>query len=198
MQTIAAPFPAACASVAKCLFPGCLSLTLWVVSSGCTRYEFDIVQPPQFAQLVGTDNDALLQLGPLSYRLRAVEGHLVVRIYNPTAQPIDFLGAESYAVDPQGQSHSLTGQVIAPESFIKLILPPMPPDRPANGPIISFAFGSGGDADAQQPVLDRPAALASPQTWDWTGQTDIRLSLRFQRGTDPPFTHAFLIHRRKM
>jgi hypothetical protein len=40
------------------------------------------------------------------------------------------------------------------------------------------------------------ADLASDY-WSWQGETDVRVSFTFRQGDQPPFTHAFVFHRRK-
>jgi hypothetical protein len=189
----------ACATTEKTLVFLCFSLTLWGVLPGCSPSTFELVQPPRFAQQIGSDHDTTFQISPLTYRLRAVEDHLVIRIYNTSDDPITFLGAESYVVDPQGQSHALPNQTIAPQSFIKLILPPLPPDQTPAGPSISLGVSSSGiGIDAGQSALERPAAPhAAVDKWTWPGEGLVRLSFRFRHGSDPPFTHSFSLRRHK-
>src|SRR4051794_18305945 len=94
---------------------------------GCAHYEYDVTRPEEFAGHIGTNTDHGFQRAPLEYRLRTVDNHLVMRIYNPTDTALTLLGQRSSAVDPDGQSHPLNTQTISPQSFIKVILPPIRP-----------------------------------------------------------------------
>ena len=174
-------------------------LTLLGVSGGCARATFDIVDPPQFARHVSDDSDAVVEMNPLTYRFRAVEDHLVVRVYNPGDEAIAVLGPESYVVDPQGQSHALASQTIPPGAFVKLILPPLPPDRTPSGPSLSFEVSSGGLAmDDPRPQLERPGGGGiAVDTWSWPGDGTVKLNFRYRRGSAEPFTQTFSIRRRK-
>src|SRR5262245_50127092 len=103
-------------------------LTLFgLLVGGCARYEYDVVRPDDLTGHVGTKEDVVFTRDPLEYRLRTADNRLVMRIYNPTDAPITLLGARSSVVDPDGQSHPLPSMTAAPESFIKLILPPLRP-----------------------------------------------------------------------
>ncbi|HEY8748106.1 MAG TPA: hypothetical protein VIM11_09035 [Tepidisphaeraceae bacterium] len=165
--------------------------------SGCAQSAFDIAQPPQFAQQIERDRDTTLKLSPLEYRFRSVEDRLVLRVYNASSDPISLLGPDSYLVDPEGQSHPLLSQTIPPQSFIKLILPPLPPDRTPEGPSIAFGVSSSGlGIDTGQSALERAAAPRNNvDQWSWGIDQSVRLTFRFQRGSDPPFTHSFSLRR---
>lgn len=184
---------------------------LLAMSGGCARYEYDIVHPPEAAQHVGSERDAVVALNPLVYRMRSAENHLVIRIQNPTGDRILLLGAQSFVVDPYGESHPLRAQTIGPHSFVKLILPPIPPDVAPAGPSIEFGIGAGfGGAyrysygyyePFYDPLWDRPryyAVYNAGEYWHWTGESDVRLDLVFARDEQKPFTHEFVFHRRKM
>ncbi len=175
------------------------SLTLLGMSGGCAPASYDVVDPPQFARHISGDSDTLIELNPLAYRFRAVEDHLVVRIYNPGDEAIAILGPESYVVDPQGQSHVLASQTIPPGAFVKLILPPLSPDRAASGPSLSFQVSSSGLAmDNPRPRLERPGGGGiAVDTWSWPGNGTVKLNIRYRRGSADPFTQAFSIRRRK-
>lgn len=176
------------------------------LSAGCAHYEYDIVGPPDLRQHVGDQADLVFSRSPLVYRLRSYENHLVIRIQNPTPQPIQLLGGQSYIVDPKGQSHPLSMVTIAPQAFIKLILPPVPPEPVPTGPAIGFGYMV---ADIESPALNplwtdrwiRPAYAAAgfaDDYWTWEGEADVRASYTFRQGDQPPFTHAFVFHRRKV
>ncbi|MGB7159310.1 MAG: hypothetical protein WBD40_14675 [Tepidisphaeraceae bacterium] len=182
--------------------------TLVFLVVGCARYEFDIVAPPDLAAHIGARSDAVTNLDPLVYQWRAVDNRLVVRIFNPTNDPIELVGEKSTVVSPDGQSHPVMGQTIAPQSYAKLILPPMRPSRAYDpwGP--SYSGGAGIEVDGRrragypvhEPYAGQPRYLTvydADAYWDWKGETDVRLILVYQRG-DQPLRHDFTIHRRKM
>ena len=93
-------------------------------------------------QHIGTKSDTTFTIDPLEYRLRSYEDHLVIRVYNPTDDPIQLLGPQSTVVDPHSQSHALHGATIESHSFVKLILPP-PLYAAPYGPEFGFAAGAG-------------------------------------------------------
>jgi hypothetical protein len=65
----------------------------------------------------------VFRVDPLEYSMRTVDNRLVVRVFNPTDDAIELVGPRCSVVDPDGQSHPLRTQSIAPGSFIKLIFP---------------------------------------------------------------------------
>src|SRR5689334_8058091 len=98
------------------------SITLLVAAAlltGCARYEFDLVSPPNLARHIGGQSDEAVRIDPLEYRLRASENRLVMSIFNPTADPITLAGERSYVIAPDGQSHPLRTQTIAPNTFVR-------------------------------------------------------------------------------
>lgn len=176
---------------------------------GCARYEYDITRPTDLAKHIGSDADQTLLRDPLEYRLRTVDSRLVMRIYNPTDVPVTLLGQRSSVVDPGSQSHPLATQTISPQSFIKVILPPMRPRLERTGPSIGIGFGTMiGDARRHRygsgfsDFDDDPQYLAvydddNALYWNWDGESSIRLTLVYQQG-DKSFEHEFVIARRKM
>ena len=94
-----------------------------LLTSGCAVYQYDVVSPAPLAGRVGGDADKVLDVNPLIYRLRSVDNRLVIRVYNPTQDPIEIVGVRSTVVDPYGQSHPLRGETIAPRTYIKIRLP---------------------------------------------------------------------------
>lgn len=184
---------------------------LVMLAGGCAQYQYDIVSPPEMAQHVGTKQAVVLSRPPLQYRLISYDNHLVIRIYNPTNDPIRLLGDESSLVDPQGQSHPLRSRTIAPHSYIKLILPPMPPEVVSYGPTFGLGLGWGyapywgaGYYDPfygpmwSEPYYQRVYNADSPEYWTWRGQTNVRLNLVFQQDQQKPFSQDFVFHRRKV
>ena len=116
-------------------------LSVLLLAVGCTHYEYDLTRPADFAQHIGVKEDVTMSLDPLEYRFRSYEDHLIIRIYNPTDDPIQLLGPQSSVVDPKSQSHPLRSATIESHSFVKLILPPPPPYVEAYGPTIGVGFG---------------------------------------------------------
>jgi hypothetical protein len=173
--------------------------TLILALTGCAHYEFDLVQPPPLAQHIGDSQMRVVKVDPLEYRMQSAENRLVIEIFNPTQESIVLLGRLSSVVDPVGESHPLMDRAIPPGSFIKLILPPMPPEAEANGPTVNIGFGASSgrrDSDDQPVYLDTVYA-GNPYLWNWPGEGDVRLSLIFQRG-NANFRQEFTFHKRKM
>ena len=176
---------------------------------GCAKYEYDIVDPPDLTAHVGTKSDVVTEVDPLVYRWRTADNRLVVRVENPTDEPIMLLGERSTAVSPDGESHPLRGQTIAPHSHAKLILPPPRPRVYDSGP--TFGVGVGVHSSTHHPhhgypghdpYWDGPRYLAvyddaNAIYWDWKGETVVRLTLVYRRG-DQTFSHPFTIRRKKM
>jgi hypothetical protein len=92
---------------------------------GCQTYQYHITQPATGAPV--SDKAAVaVHCDPLDYRFSCYKDHLAVNITNPTDNRVMLQGARSYAVDPKGESHPLRDRVIAPHSFTRLLLPPIP------------------------------------------------------------------------
>ena len=194
-----------------------LSLVVLAFVSGCAHYEYDLVSPPDLAQHIGTKADAVVQVDPLEYRLRTYENRLVMSIFNPTSDPITLAGDRSYVVDPAGQSHPLRVQTIAPNTFIRLVLPPMRPGYYQSSPNIGIGFGVGYSyyhghrgygyrGYAYDPFFyDQPTYYTyydeSDNTyWNWEGESTVRMHLVYFRagGNRDPFTRDFTFARKKM
>jgi len=179
--------------------------------SGCATYEFDLVRPPELARHVGEQREQVFKLDPLEYRMQAYENRLIVKIFNPTSDPILLLGSHSAVVDPAGESHPLPELNIAPQSWAKLILPPLRPQVQAYGPDVGFEFGVVGyrrwphgyyagsfyDPYDFEPRYYYVAVPNEMRYWEWEGETDVRLLLTYGRG-DGEFHHEFTFHRRKV
>jgi hypothetical protein len=180
--------------------------------AGCAHYEYDLVQPPEVAQHIGTQHNVNLTLGPLHYLLDAYDNYLVMRIYNETDAPIRLLGDRSFVVDPKSQSHPFQTQTIAPHAFIKLVFPPLPSTAYAYGPAVGFSYGygwgwrgGGWRGGYYDPFWDY-GYYPGPQYvtvynngdtyWDWTGDTDVKLTLTFQQGEEKPFSHPFVFRQK--
>jgi hypothetical protein len=185
-----------------------LPMLLLVCMTGCAKYEFDLNRPENLRTRIGRKEDAIVRLDPLEYRMRSYDGRLIMRIYNPTNDPIQLLGAQSVAVDPNGQAHPLPTLTIAPQSFIKLILPPPPPTVERAGPSVGFGVGySRGfrhrrEFGYTEYYYDEPRYYSvyepgNPYFWDWSGETDVRITLVYGRA-GRTFRDEFVFHRVKV
>jgi hypothetical protein len=178
--------------------------------TGCARYEFEMIEPAP-ALHVGERDERIIKIDPLEYHLRAVEGRLVMQIFNPTDDPITLLGDRTYVIAPSGQSHPVRGQTIAQHSFIKLILPPMRPYYREDGP--HFAIGVGiGRAYGPWPYhgypyyynsyyYDEPRYIAyydpaDATYWNWPAEWNATVHLQFQRDT-ATFAQEFVFQRQR-
>jgi hypothetical protein len=92
---------------------------------------------------IGRNVDQAVEIEPLTYRFRSVDNRLVIRVYNNTDDTIELLGDRSTVVDPNGQSHPLRSQSIAPRAFIKVVLPPPRPVVYDRGPTFGVGVGYG-------------------------------------------------------
>ena len=201
-----------------------LALFVSVAATGCARYEYDLVEPRDQQRHIGRAVDVAVQFEPLTYRLRTVDNRLVMRAYNNTDEPIQLLGERSTVVGPNGQSHPLRGQSIAPRSFIKLIFPPPRPqvyDR--GGPTFGVGIGYGLHSSVvpapHDGLPDRrafhthhnawdPYFRDAPQYatvydegdvyyWDWRGTGEVRVNLLYRQG-ERELRHSFVFRRVKM
>jgi hypothetical protein len=173
--------------------------------TGCARYEFNLVEPPDLAQHIGSKSFVMVRVDPLEYRFRAAEGRLVMLITNPTGEPVAFMGDRSAVVDAGGQSHPMPSQTIAAGSYIKLILPPYRPRIEPYGP--TFGFGIGTRVDARPaPVFDYDdypryftvyGGVNESMYWEWDDEGRVKLMLAYRRG-EKEFQHRFTIGRQKM
>jgi hypothetical protein len=183
-------------------------LILVVLATGCARYEFDLVEPPDLAAHIGRDKETIVKRDELEYRMLAVENRLLMHVVNPTDDAIELIGPESTAVDPAGQSHPFRSQSIAPHSYVKLILPPMRPYY-RTGP--SFGIGVGihayrgrypYGAGFYDPFWDEPRYLAVVDEtdtlyWNWEDEGEARVRLTFRRGREE-FHHNFVFKRKRV
>jgi hypothetical protein len=191
-----------------------LSGCLFSFSTGCAKYEYDIIEPEDLAGHIGSRADHDVGREPLVYRLRAYDNRLVMRVFNETDEPIHVQGDRSFVVDPEGQSRPLRSQTIAPRAFIKLIFPPVRPYW-NTGPSVGFGVGyvvssSGRNSNrSSATVVYRPRFHDQPRYyslndggevfWDWRGEGSIRLTLVFEReGANETFSHSFVFQRKKM
>ena len=192
------------------LFPTVVVVVLFAV--GCARYEYDIVDPPGLAGHVG-QQEVVSRVEPLEYRFETYENRLVMSVFNPTPDPVTLVGERSYVVAPNGQSHPLRSQTIAPSAFVKLVLPPLRPYYRESNPSIGIGFGVGfsrgnyrgrpwGYSRYGAGFYDEPRYItyydeSDATYWAWEGETDIKQHLVYQTVKDA-LTDDFTFHRRKM
>jgi hypothetical protein len=182
----------------------CLGFAVCLLA-GCARYEFDVLAPAEVSGAVTGKADRQIDRPPLHYKLRAVENRLVMRIYNPGDVTTTLRGDLSYVVDPEGQSHPLPTLSAAPQSHLKLILPPFRPRLEPRGPTIGFGVGTvvGSHPGYETGVAAEPVYLLmtddsnNAMYWDWPGESEIRMLLVFERGGER-LEHAFVIRRVKI
>jgi hypothetical protein len=178
------------------------------LSTGCARYEYDITRPAELAAHIGSKAYTTFQRDLFEYRMRAAEDRLVVEIQNQTDDPIQLLGDRSSVVDPDGQSHPLRSQPIAPRSFVKLIIPPYRPVVRQEGPTFGIGVGTYGDRRHHPEGFEeidsydrQPQYMTVVEDnalyWDWKGEGQVRMMLTFER-KEQMFTQEFVIRRVKM
>jgi hypothetical protein len=173
-----------------------------LICPGCASYQFDILQPPAPNPQIHDDQWTIVRIDPLEYRLRAGDGRLVMRIFNPTNDPIQLLGDHCAVVDPDGQSHPLQFQMIAPQSFILEVFPPL--HNYEYGPPPQIQIGVGAViGSANSPGYIPPPGYGTARVviypnldyyWDWQGESDVRMTLSYSRGNSI-FAHFLLFHR---
>jgi hypothetical protein len=194
-----------------------LSLVLLLLGlvSGCAHYEYELVEPADQAQHIGTKQPINVTMEPIHYQAQTVSDRLVLAINNLAQEPIKLLGDDSFAVDPQSQSHPLPTRTIAPGTATTLVLPPVRPTFRRSGPNVGVGMGfrvgsasygrrgyyAGGFAGDPW-YYDEPRYYVlqddGSMFWDWTGDgTLVRLRLVYQQG-DKQFHHDFVFRRVKM
>lgn len=151
--------------------------------AGCTSYDFRITRPTELARVI-SNSPQRLETANMTYQMQAKENRLVVQVFNAGNETVQLLGDRSFVVDTRGASHPLRSQAIAPQSYAKLILPPLRPRFERQDP--SFQFGVGTTISEER----RPRALPVQYLdiyedsdnfyWDWDGELPIRLSITYQ------------------
>jgi hypothetical protein len=184
---------------------------LILLLAGCAKYEFDLVQPADLATHINRKTETVIKRDELEYRMMAVSGRLIMHVVNPTSDPIELLGDESFAVDPRGASHPFRSQSIAPNSYIRLILPPSRPYY-RSGPRFGIGIGVGVSrgygryrhfGHFHDPFFyDEPHYLTYYDEsdnfyWSWEGQTEARIRLTYRHGREV-FHHNWLFRRKKV
>ena len=196
--------------------PALLLTTLALsLTSGCARYEYDVLQPAELAGHVGTRQWTNLHVDELEYRLRTSDDRLVMLVYNRGERTVKLSGPDSAAVDPRGESHPLQSRTVPRDSYVKLILPPPPPQVRSFGPTFGFGVGMGYSRRFGRPYRDglgfgtgmyhdvepRYHGVYDPNDrtyFNWPGDSNLRLLLAFQAEGGEGFRHEFLLRRRKM
>ena len=159
--------------------------------TGCQAYRYRVVQPNTGPPPV-TVQPVTIHYEPLEYRLSQDRNRLAMMITNPTGDRIALLGNRSFAVDPQGESHPLRDRVLAPHSYTRMLLPPVPftyayPDYYAYGPYGPGWGYWGGWWDPYWGPWYGPGYWGSPPMtyeqiltqydWKWkSGQARLRLT----------------------
>ena len=76
------------------LLPAALLLaSLAVFAGGCAHYEYDLVEPADQAQHIGTKAPVEIPREAIRYQAQTSSDHLVLVIHNQTQDPIKLLGS---------------------------------------------------------------------------------------------------------
>lgn len=184
-----------------------LALSVFVtaaVFSGCAHYDFYLVEPGQNAQRI-TKQTIRVSYPPLDYRMAEVEGRLALNIDNPTTTPVNLLGHRSSVVDPRGVSRPLPQRLIAPHSFIPMLLPPRPLMYRVYNPYPFYRPWYGGGWPYYYPWYDpffyEPLPytytyeIRTPYNWDWK-EGQVRANFVYEQGGQT-IEHHFVFDRRR-
>ena len=183
---------------------------LFIACSGCARYEYDLVEPADLACHIGRGEETAVRLGDVDYRLVSYDNRLVIRIINPTDLALELLGEESFVVDPHGESRPLRGVTIAPDSFAKVIFPPLREYVYDPGPRLGIGFGIGISSAVGRRgavgsglgggVYDSPRYLGVRDDgryhWDWDGESSVRVRFSYRFRDEQRTFHHDLVFRR--
>lgn len=180
---------------------------VFLLTCGCARYEYVLVQPAQFSRTIGEERTRI-NYAPMEYEFAEEDDHLMMAIVNPTSETVRIVESKSFIVSPDGESHPLPASSIAPRSYRALLLPPEPPAY-RGSPSFSIGFGVGhffggphfgtgfGYHDYIYGGPRHYYQVNSPHFWPWeTGP--VRMRLAFEQGTTNAFEHDLLIERRKV
>lgn len=126
------------------LLRSCPLVMLLALTGGCVNYAYDVTPPVAATFRVPTDHFATVPAGPVDYRFRTHDNHLVIQLWNPTSDPVRIVAERSVVVDPGGRSHPVRPLLIAPGSFGRFIVPPVLQTVAEPGPTVSVGFGVGG------------------------------------------------------
>ena len=187
------------------------------LAGGCARYEYDLVHPPESAQHIGTNAWATVAREPLQYRMRTSNNRLVILVYNTTERMVKLSGADSAAVDSQGESHPLQARTIVPGSYVKLILPPQPPQIRPSYSTVGFGVGVGYSNlygypyrdglgygvpyygyDSMEPRYYSVYDANDRTYFEWPENTELRLLLAYESDGGERFRHEFVFRKRRV
>ena len=131
------------------------------------------------------------------------------------------LGADSFAVDPRGESHPLQSATIPPGTYVARIFPPPRPELSYTGPTVgvgvgaAYGYGPGhgpwgyGPYHYHDPLRAGAFNSYSPRYYsvydandrgyfDWPGESSVRFRFTFEREGGERVGHEFLIRRRNV
>jgi len=121
-----------------------LSVFCLAMAGGCVNYAYDVTPTGVATFRVPADRFAPIPQGPVDYRFRTIDNHLVVQVWNATHDPVRIVAEKSVVVDPYGRSHGIRPMVIAPGSFVRFIVPPVLRTVAEPGWTVGVGFGVGG------------------------------------------------------
>lgn len=174
---------------------------LLLVTTGCAKYEYDILQPVQ--QHISSEPPVKLDQPPVSYEMVTDDSQLVVTMHNQTDTTLTLRPEKSYVIDKKGASRAVRGMAIAPKSYIKMTFPPPRPYVADDGPRVGFGFGAYdgggmatgvgvGSGGGGGPVQN----LDENVYWEWDGVGQVRFHFVFSDDKNL-FEHDFVIDRVK-
>lgn len=161
---------------------------------GCARYDYQVIKPDTLSSRI-TQTASRLQTPNMVYLMQAYENRLVMQLHNKEATPVELLGEKSFVVDPAGVSHPLRSLTIAPDSYAKLVLPPLRPRFDDH----RFNFGVSSQVShldsprAIQPVYLDVYADTDAFYWDWDGESPIRMRLTYRKAGGAEVADEFTI-----
>ena len=222
MSRPSCPRAGACPQRSRRVPPYLAPLLLVVLATGCARYEYDVIEPPDLAGHVGGKSwVALRRAHDLEYRLRSADNRLVMRVYNRGAQRVKLLGHDSVIVDPRGESHPMPGVTIPPGSYVQRIFPPPLPRAHRYGPSFGVGVGVTGAQHVHggghhsyghhhrypfysagfhdfEPRYYTVYDPNDPTNFAWPGGTSVRFIFAFGREGEDVIRQEFLIRRVKV
>jgi hypothetical protein len=184
-----------------------------LLSGGCARYEYEVVEPADLAQRIGSKLPVTLNVEPIRYEAISSSDRLVLLVHNDSEQPLKLLGEDSFAVDPAGESHPMPTRTIAPQSSTRLIFPPVRPTLRSSNSGLSVGVGVGY-SNAGRRAYGRGGFAGDPYFydnypryyrleddgvvyWNWSGDgTLVKVRLVYQLA-DKRFPHDFTFRRVK-
>jgi len=167
---------------------------------GCVSYQFQLVQPGQYAQTIG-EQPITIVYEPLQYRVSRHDDRLVLQIENPTANPVNLVGSRSFIVDPGGESRPIRGRGIAPHSHVVMTLPPQPRTVATYGypgyygPMWYGPYGYPYGPYYYPYAYSSSYEIITPYDWQWKkGEVRVQLSYSYQATT---FEHQFVFSKQE-